>query len=133
MARHVAKNVVAGGLADECEMQIAYAIGVAEPVGICVDTNGTNKVSEERIATAVREFFRDAKGHNRVLETPATDLPQDGLGGPLWPQRARFHLGEDGPGEGFGKGGRSLAFRFSCSKDGTDVGRCLSQAFDAEP
>jgi S-adenosylmethionine synthetase len=57
MARHVAKNVVAGGLADECEMQLAYAIGVAEPVGICVDTNGTNKVSEERIATAVREIF----------------------------------------------------------------------------
>jgi S-adenosylmethionine synthetase len=38
-------------------MQIAYAIGVAEPVGICVDTRGTNKVSEERIATAVREIF----------------------------------------------------------------------------
>jgi S-adenosylmethionine synthetase len=57
MARHVAKNVVAAGLADECEMQIAYAIGVAEPVGICVDTRGTNKVSEERIATAVREIF----------------------------------------------------------------------------
>src|SRR6202166_2242873 len=43
MARHVAKNVVAAGLADECEMQIAYAIGVADPVGICVDTNGTSK------------------------------------------------------------------------------------------
>jgi S-adenosylmethionine synthetase len=57
MARHVAKNVVASGLADECEMQIAYAIGVAEPVGICVDTNGTGKVPEERIATAVREIF----------------------------------------------------------------------------
>jgi S-adenosylmethionine synthetase len=57
MARHVAKNVVASGLADECEMQIAYAIGVADPVGICVDTNGTGKVSEERIAAAVREIF----------------------------------------------------------------------------
>jgi len=57
MARHVAKNVVASGLADECEMQIAYAIGLAEPVGVCVNTSGTNKVSEERIATAVREIF----------------------------------------------------------------------------
>jgi S-adenosylmethionine synthetase len=57
MARHVAKNVVASGLADECEMQIAYAIGVADPVGICVDTNGTAKVPEERIAAAVREIF----------------------------------------------------------------------------
>jgi len=57
MARHVAKNVVAAGLADECEMQIAYAIGVAEPVGVCVNTNGTAKVAEDRIATAVREIF----------------------------------------------------------------------------
>jgi S-adenosylmethionine synthetase len=57
MARHVAKNVVAAGLADECEMQLAYAIGVADPVGICVDTHGTHKVPEERIVAAVREFF----------------------------------------------------------------------------
>ncbi|MGE3317608.1 MAG: methionine adenosyltransferase [Planctomycetaceae bacterium] len=57
MARHVAKNVVAAGLADECEMQLAYAIGVADPVGICVNTNGTAKVSEEKIAAAVREMF----------------------------------------------------------------------------
>jgi len=57
MCRHVAKNVVAGGLADECEMQLAYAIGLAEPVGVCVNTNGTNKVPEERIATAIREIF----------------------------------------------------------------------------
>jgi S-adenosylmethionine synthetase len=57
MARHVAKNVVAAGLAEECEMQIAYAIGVAEPVGVCVNTHGTSKVAEDRIATAVREIF----------------------------------------------------------------------------
>jgi S-adenosylmethionine synthetase len=57
MARHVAKNVVAAGLADECEMQIAYAIGLAEPVGVCVNAHGTHKVPEERIASAVREIF----------------------------------------------------------------------------
>jgi S-adenosylmethionine synthetase len=57
MARHVAKNVVAAGMADECEMQIAYAIGLAEPVGVCVNTHGTAKVAEDRIATAVREIF----------------------------------------------------------------------------
>jgi S-adenosylmethionine synthetase len=57
MCRHVAKNVVAGGLADECEMQLAYAIGLAEPVGVCVNTSGTSKVPEERIATAIREIF----------------------------------------------------------------------------
>ena len=51
-------------------MQIAYAIGVAEPVGICVETDGTDKVSEERIATAVRENIpADAQGHHRLLET----------------------------------------------------------------
>jgi S-adenosylmethionine synthetase len=57
MARHVAKNVVAAGLADECEMQLAYAIGVPDPVGVCVNTNGTAKVAEEKIAAAVREMF----------------------------------------------------------------------------
>lgn len=57
MARHIAKNVVAAGLADECEVQLAYAIGVAEPVSVLVDTNGTGKASDEAIATAVREIF----------------------------------------------------------------------------
>lgn len=58
MARHIAKNVVAAGLADECEVQLAYAIGVADPVSVCVDTNGTNKISEDKIASLVREFFK---------------------------------------------------------------------------
>ncbi|GAB4143077.1 MAG: methionine adenosyltransferase [Planctomycetaceae bacterium] len=57
MARYVAKNVVAAGLATECEVQLAYAIGVAEPVSVRVDTNGTSTVDEEKIAIAVREVF----------------------------------------------------------------------------
>jgi S-adenosylmethionine synthetase len=57
MARYVAKNIVAAGLASECEVQLAYAIGVADPVSICVDTNGTNVIAEDRIAAAVREIF----------------------------------------------------------------------------
>jgi S-adenosylmethionine synthetase len=57
MARHVAKNIVAAGLADSCEVQLAYAIGVAEPVSIHVDTQGTGKVADERICDAVRELF----------------------------------------------------------------------------
>ncbi len=57
MARHVAKNVVAAGLADECEVQLAYAIGVADPVSVHVDTNGTNRVGEEKIVELVREHF----------------------------------------------------------------------------
>jgi S-adenosylmethionine synthetase len=57
MARHVAKNVVAAGLAEECEVQLAYAIGVADPVGVRVDSFGTGLVPDERIASLVREMF----------------------------------------------------------------------------
>jgi S-adenosylmethionine synthetase len=56
-ARWVAKNVVAAGAADRCEVQVAYAIGVAHPVSIMVETFGTNTVDEEKIAAAVREVF----------------------------------------------------------------------------
>jgi len=57
MARHVAKNIIAAGLADKCEVQIAYAIGVAEPVSIMIDTFGTGKVSEDKIEAKVRNVF----------------------------------------------------------------------------
>ena len=56
-ARYVAKNIVAAGLAAKCEIQVAYAIGVAEPVSLLVETFGTSKVPEERIAQEVREHF----------------------------------------------------------------------------
>ncbi|MBD8006047.1 methionine adenosyltransferase [Bacillus norwichensis] len=56
-ARYVAKNIVASGLADKCEVQLAYAIGVAQPVSISVDTFGTGKVSEEKLVKAIRENF----------------------------------------------------------------------------
>jgi S-adenosylmethionine synthetase len=56
-ARWVAKNVVAAGLADRCEIQVAYAIGIAEPVSIRCETFGTGKVPEERLTTAIREVF----------------------------------------------------------------------------
>ena len=57
MARHVAKTVVAAGLAEECEVQLAYAIGVADPVSVRVDSYGTGLVPDERIASLVREMF----------------------------------------------------------------------------
>jgi S-adenosylmethionine synthetase len=57
MARHVAKNIVAAGLADRCEVQLAYAIGVSEPVSVHVDTEGTGKVDDERLCDLVRETF----------------------------------------------------------------------------
>ena len=56
-ARYVAKNIVAAGLADKCEIQLAYAIGVAEPVSVMVDTFGTGKVSDEKIVEAVKKVF----------------------------------------------------------------------------
>ncbi len=58
MARHVAKNIVAAGLAAECEVQLAYAIGVADPVSVRVSTNGTSVISEEKIVGLVRDHFR---------------------------------------------------------------------------
>ena len=56
-ARYVAKNIVAAGLADRCEIQLAYAIGVAHPVSVMVDTFGTNKVAEEKIEELVKKYF----------------------------------------------------------------------------
>ena len=57
MARHVAKNIVAAGLADRCEVQLAYAIGVAEPVSVLVDTFGTGKLDETKLEALVRKNF----------------------------------------------------------------------------
>ena len=57
MARYVAKNIVASGAADRCEVQLAYAIGVAKPLSVLVNTNGTGKVSDERLAEIVNEVF----------------------------------------------------------------------------
>ena len=57
LTRYVAKNIVAAGLADRCLVQVAYAIGVAEPMNVFVDTYGTGKVSDEKIAAAAREIF----------------------------------------------------------------------------
>ncbi len=57
MARYIAKNIVAAGLADACEVQLSYAIGVAEPVSVLVDTEGTAKISEKKISQIVRKLF----------------------------------------------------------------------------
>ncbi|MHB8765443.1 MAG: methionine adenosyltransferase domain-containing protein, partial [Deferrisomatales bacterium] len=57
MGRYIAKNVVAAGLADKCEVQLAYAIGVADPVSVMIDTSGTWKVEPDRIAQLVRQVF----------------------------------------------------------------------------
>lgn len=90
MARYVAKNVVAAGLADKCEVQVAYAIGVAEPVSVMVDTFGTGKISEEAIESRVRKVF-DMK--------PAGIIKTLDLKRPVYrPTAAYGHFGRDGPG-----------------------------------
>jgi len=58
MARHIAKNIVAAGLADRCEVQLAYAIGVAEPVSVLVDTFETSKIDPKTISDLVRAHFK---------------------------------------------------------------------------
>lgn len=85
MARYIAKNVVASGLADRCEIELAYAIGVAEPVSVLCDTFGTGKVSEEKIADAIRRTF-DMR--------PAAIIKQLDLRRPIYKQTAAYgHFG----------------------------------------
>ena len=57
MARYIAKNLVAAGLAKRCELQVAYAIGMAQPLAVQVDTFGSGVLPDERLATLVREHF----------------------------------------------------------------------------
>ncbi|MDF2814926.1 MAG: metK, partial [Paenibacillus sp.] len=84
-ARYVAKNIVAAGLADKCEVQLAYAIGVARPVSIAVDTFGTGKVSEEKLVEVVRAHF-DLR--------PAGIIKQLDLRKPIYKQTAAYgHFG----------------------------------------
>ena len=88
-ARWVAKNVVAAGLADRCEIQIAYAIGVAHPVSLMVDTFGTNKVDEALIEKAVREVF-DLR--------PAALIEQLDLRRPIYRKTSNYgHFGRELP------------------------------------
>ena len=72
MARYVAKNIVAAGLADECEVQLAYAIGIARPVSVFVDTHGTNKIAEDKISELVIKHFpltpRGIINHLKLLQ-----------------------------------------------------------------
>ena len=57
ISRYVAKNIVAAGLADKCEIQLSYAIGIAKPLSVYINTNGTNKVDEQKIEKSIQEIF----------------------------------------------------------------------------
>lgn len=87
-ARYVAKNIVAAGLADKCEIQLAYAIGVAEPVSITVDTFGTGKLPDQEIAKLVKKHFE---------LTPRGIIEMLNLRRPIYKQTAVYgHFGRDG-------------------------------------
>src|SRR5262249_53266819 len=90
MARYIAKNVVAAGLAGRAEVQLAYAIGVAEPVSVMVDAFGTETIPEERITALIREYF--ALTPKGIIET--LDLRR-----PIYKPTAAYGLlGRTGPG-----------------------------------
>ncbi len=85
MARYIAKNIVAAGLAEKCTVQLAYAIGVAEPVSVLIDTHGTGKVDEDKLSEAVRKNF---------ALTPKGIIEMLDLRRPIFKQTARFgHFG----------------------------------------
>ncbi len=112
MARHIAKNIVAAGLADRCEVQLAYAIGVAEPVSVLVDTFGTCKVDPDTIPDLVRaNFHLTPKGIIESLEPAPSDLLQDRGLRTLWPERSRLHLGSHRQGRQTGQRCRSARAR----------------------
>lgn len=87
MARYAAKNVVAAGLADRCEIQLAYAIGVAHPVSVLVQTFGTGVIPDEQITAAVKAVF-DLR--------PAAIIETLGLRRPIYRQLAAYgHIGRE--------------------------------------
>jgi len=90
MARYIAKNIIAAGLAEKCEVQLAYAIGVAEPVSVLVDPKGTEKTNVERIEKLVRKHFP---------LTPKGIIDHLKLRRPIYKQTAAYgHFGRNEPG-----------------------------------
>ena len=103
MARYIAKNIVSSGLASKCEVQLAYAIGVAEPVSIMVDTFNTGKINEEKIESQVREIF-----DTTPLGIIATLL----LKRPIYKKTAAYgHFGRNDPDFSWEKTDKSKLFK----------------------
>ena len=89
MARYIAKNVVAAGIADRALVQLAYAIGVADPVSVMVHTEGTGRIPEEKITKIVREHFK---------LTPRGIMEELDLRRPIYKKTAAFgHFGRSEP------------------------------------
>jgi S-adenosylmethionine synthetase len=117
MARHVAKNVVAAGLADRCEVQLAYAIGVSEPVSIHIETHGTGRVADDRICGLIRKTFPLTPG--RIIEY--LDLRR-----PIYFETAAGgHFGRSGPGFTWERTDRAAELAAEAGV-GDAAGRCIS-------
>lgn len=103
MARYIAKNIVSSGLASKCEVQLAYAIGVAEPVSIMVDTFNTGKINEEQIESQVREIFDT---------TPLGIIETLRLKRPIYKKTAAYgHFGRNDPDFSWEKTDKSKLFK----------------------
>ena len=103
MARYIAKNIVAAGLARKVEVQLAYAIGVAEPVSVMVESFGTAVIPEERITELVREYFS---------LTPKGIIEALNLRRPIYRATAAYgHVGRSGPGFTWERTDRADALR----------------------
>jgi S-adenosylmethionine synthetase len=103
MARYIAKNIVAAGLARKAEVQLAYAIGVAEPVSVMAETFGTATIPEERITELIREFFK---------LTPKAIIETLDLRRPIYKATAAYgHFGRSGPGFTWERTDRADALR----------------------
>jgi S-adenosylmethionine synthetase len=103
MARYIAKNIVASGLASKCEVQLAYAIGVAYPVSIMVDTFNTGKVDEEKIESQVRDIFNT---------TPLGIIETLRLKRPIYKKTAAYgHFGRNDPDFTWEKTDKSSSFK----------------------
>jgi S-adenosylmethionine synthetase len=120
MARYIAKNVVAAGLAEECTVQLAYAIGVAEPVGVYFDTHGTGQVDEARIEAAVRKLFP---------MTPKGIIDTLKLRRPIYRQTAAYgHFGREEKGFEWEKTDKAAALREEVLGRGAKAKKALAVA-----
>ena len=119
MARYIAKNIVAAGLAEECTVQLAYAIGVAEPVGVYVNTHGTGAVSEEKLSALVRKHF---------MLTPKGIIQTLKLRRPVFRQTAAYgHFGRDEQGFEWERTDKAAALRDAAGTRGKGA-RALAAA-----
>jgi S-adenosylmethionine synthetase len=108
MARYIAKNIVAARLADECEVQLSYAIGVAEPTSVHIDTFGTGRIDDKHLSKLVRDHFP---------LRPAALIRELKLLRPVYFETARHgHFGRTGPGFTWERTDKAAALKKAAEK-----------------